>query len=479
MDNNKIRLRNLDHEVIDYFKKTEDKISFDDLESNIVEEIKTDASSGLAYNDEELRNRIITIEDTYVKTADGDNKYAFKSDTYDKSQVDSKFSSLSNVVDGKLDQKLSISAAEIGYIKNDNNVITETMLSTDLQNKVNARYENKRPEDGSGSEVSISDFNMLKVAVTTNTTNINNILASYVTKSSVISKAQLDADIQKVLDTARTTDIKINEADLDETLVTKINGGGGVSSTDSLVYELVNSFKGEYGQLFYARTDENGDSKIIPRYMYAEEVLLVSKSSDLTAAKSYSLSHDYDYVGDMANNELLYYSSEQTWEVYEEEPLFEYILGRFTLDYSTGNVYYGSDETNSTVFIDTTVYETKTAHQSDINSLTGDIDSLETEISNVRTTHNTDKTAIDNELSTLNTALTNLTSSLNQLKTTVSNNKNDVDSSVSDINADISTLNDSITTINESLNTIATEITDIKARLTALEPEDTDTGGTT
>ena len=33
MDNNKIRLRNLDPEVIDYFKKTEDKISFDDLES--------------------------------------------------------------------------------------------------------------------------------------------------------------------------------------------------------------------------------------------------------------------------------------------------------------------------------------------------------------------------------------------------------------------------------------------------------------
>ena len=479
MDNNKIRLRNLDAEVLEYFKKTEDKISFDDLESNVVEEIKTDASSGLAYNDEELRNRIITVEDTYVKTADGDNKYAFKSETYNKSQVDSKLSGLSNIVDGKLDEKLSISAAETGYLKNGDNVITETMLSTDLQNKVNARYENKRPDEGSGSEVSISDFNMLKVAVTTNTTNINNILASYVTKSSVVSKAQLDAEVQKILDTARTTDVKINEADLDETLVTKINSGGGTSSTDSLVYELVNSFKGEYGQLFYARTDENGDYKIVPRYMYAEEVLLVSKSSDLTAAKSYSLSHDYDYVGDITNNELLYYSSEQTWEVYEEETLFEYILGRFTLDYSTGNVYYGSDETSCTVFIDTTVYETKTAHQSDINSLTGDIDSLETEISNVRATHNTDKTAIDNELSALNTTLTNLTSSLNQLKTTVTNNKNNTDSSISDINSEITGLKDSITSINESLNTIATEITDIKARLTALEPEEPDAGGTT
>ena len=48
MDNNKIKLRNLDVEVLEYFKKTEDKISFDDLENNVVEEIKTDASSGLA-----------------------------------------------------------------------------------------------------------------------------------------------------------------------------------------------------------------------------------------------------------------------------------------------------------------------------------------------------------------------------------------------------------------------------------------------
>ena len=179
MDNNKIRLRNLDAEVLEYFKKTEDKISFDDLESNVVEEIKTDASSGLAYNDEELRNRIIAVEDTYVKTADGDNKYAFKSETYNKSQVDSKLSGLSNIFDGKLDEKLSISAAETGYLKNGDNVITETMLSTDLQNKVNARYENKRPDEGSGSEVSISDFNMLKVAVTTNTTNINNMLSNF------------------------------------------------------------------------------------------------------------------------------------------------------------------------------------------------------------------------------------------------------------------------------------------------------------
>ena len=43
MDNNRIRLRNLDKEVLDYFKKREDKIGFDELSSNVVEEIKTDA----------------------------------------------------------------------------------------------------------------------------------------------------------------------------------------------------------------------------------------------------------------------------------------------------------------------------------------------------------------------------------------------------------------------------------------------------
>ena len=84
MDNYRIRLRNLDPEVLEYFRKTNEKIGFDGLNSDVVVEIKNDAASGLAYNDAELRNRIIALETDYVKTSVGDIRYALKSTIYTK-----------------------------------------------------------------------------------------------------------------------------------------------------------------------------------------------------------------------------------------------------------------------------------------------------------------------------------------------------------------------------------------------------------
>ena len=234
---------------------------------------------------------------------------------------------------------------------------------------------------------------------------------------------------------------------------------------------MINSFRGEYGQLFYAKTDDDGNTKIIPRYIYAEEVLLVSKPSELATAKSYSLSHDYDYVGDITNNELLYYSDDQNWEVYAEETLFEYILGRFALDYSSNNIYYGSDETGCKIFIDTSIYEPKTAHQADIESVNADIQELADDLSSFKNTQASEKVVIESELSGINTSMTELSTKLEQLNGTVTSNKSDADSSIAAINSSISTLSDSIADINSTLLSISAEITDIKARLTALEPE--------
>ena len=470
MDNYRIRLRNLDPEVLEYFRKTNEKIGFDGLNSDVVVEIKNDAASGLAYNDAELRNRIIALETDYVKTSVGDSRYALKSNTYTKTETDNKISALSSSINSELSDKLSVSDAETLYIKNVANIITETMLSTDLQNKVNARYENKRPEDSSGSEVSISDFNLLKVAVNTNTSNINDILGSYVTKNTTIPLSQLDSNTQKIVNTARTTSVKITESDLSETLVSKINSsGGGSSSVDNMVYELVNSFKGEYGQLFYAKLDDDGNTKIIPRYLYAEEVLLVSKASDLATAKSYSLSQDYDYIGDIANNQLVYYSDTQTWEVYDEETLFEYIIGRFAKDYSTGNIYYGSDETTCEVFIDTTVYETKTAHQNDLVNINTEISNLRSDIDTLETNNSEDIKLLNTTISSISSSVSTLDTQLNQLKSTVTSNKTSADSSISSINSQISTINTNISTLSASITTLTDEIEAIKTRLNALE----------
>lgn len=471
MDNYRIKLRNLDPEVLAYFRNINDKIGFDELNSDVVIEIKNDAASGLAYNDAELRNRIATLETDYIKTSVGDNRYALKTETYTKTETDNKISTLSSSINGKLAEKLSVSDAQSQYIKSGPNVITETMLSTDLQNKVNARYENKRPEDNSGSEVTISDFNLLKVAVNTNTSNISNILASYVTNSTTIPLSQLDTDTQKIINSARTNNVKITEADLSESLITKINssGGDGSSSVDNMVYDLVNSFRGDYGQLFYAKLDDEGNTKIIPRYLYAEEVLLVSKASDLATAKSYSLSQDYDYVGDIANNQLLYYSDTQAWEVYNEETLFEYILGRFAKDYSTNNIYYGSDETTCEVFIDATIYETKTAHQNDIASLNTEISNLSSDIDTLETNHSEDIRLLNTTISSISSSVSSLDTQLNQLKSTVSSNKTSTDNSISSINTQISNINTSIDSLSASIATLTSEIEAIKTRLDALE----------
>ena len=45
MSINKVRIRNLDDEILNYFRKTEDKIGYDQLNKDVVTEIKNNKSN--------------------------------------------------------------------------------------------------------------------------------------------------------------------------------------------------------------------------------------------------------------------------------------------------------------------------------------------------------------------------------------------------------------------------------------------------
>ena len=94
MRSDRIRIRNLDREVLEYFRNINQKITFDSLDASIVTEIKNGEGTN-KYNDAELRSRIISLENKKLAAADAENIYAKKVDTYSKTETDALFSSFS------------------------------------------------------------------------------------------------------------------------------------------------------------------------------------------------------------------------------------------------------------------------------------------------------------------------------------------------------------------------------------------------
>ena len=84
---NKIKLHNLDEEVINYFLNKDTKIIYDYLAEDIISDIKND-SSDIGYNDTELRNRIISLEDNNIDTSVIQSNYYNKTETYSRSEID-------------------------------------------------------------------------------------------------------------------------------------------------------------------------------------------------------------------------------------------------------------------------------------------------------------------------------------------------------------------------------------------------------
>jgi len=355
---NKIRIRNLDEEVLKYFRKYENKIVFDDLDEAVIKEIKNGTGTELnQYNDAELRNRIIALENDKLGSEDAENIYLKKEDGNTSDEIDKKIAASKK----DLEEKIAFEVDEINqtFIKKDKNVISEEMLSSDLQNKVNARYENKRPDGSSGSGIPESEFNKLKVQVNTNSESIEDLQiyvnTNVVLKDDVILFDQLDTDTQNKIANSRQENIPIEMGDLSTDLQKKLSmAAGDTSEILEEVLELKNSFKGETGQVFYSNYDEEEDIySIEAKYIFAEDTILINDSDVLESAKEYAATHQIDYIADIQNN-ILYSINVSTldWENDAANDAYTFLSGRIVLEYPIKNLYVGTSTVSCTKIVD-------------------------------------------------------------------------------------------------------------------------------
>lgn len=480
MDNNKIKLRNLDEEVLKYFRVSQDKLDFDDLNQEVLD-VLNNTNAVHSYNDAGLRSDIAELRENKVDKIEGDSRYVMRSDGYTKTEIDAYRAGRNSAIDTELAKKLSIAEAEVNYAKSAPGSITETMLSTELQNKVNARYENKRPEDGS-SGVSESDFNLLKVAVNTNTTNIDKILGSYISKNTAISKSLLDASVQNILDNARLTTNKISMSDLDNELSQKINAAGS-GSGGSLENSINNFANIEKGDTLFATTRTDGSFAMDARKVFAREVLLISNSSDLAKAKSYFLTDGkYEYIGDIesVSGDLYFYSSDNTWEKETGRTVYDLVAGRFAYDYSTQNMYFGSTPASCVEFIRLSDYLSNGDFEYEFTEFDDRLVELEVDFNDLATDYTSHKTGNTAKFNELDNAIKNLNNSITQVDGNLSSYKTSNDAALNSTNSKLSTLesnfnnyktsnNSAVAAVKSTADTAASSAGELQSKMSSVQ----------
>ena len=129
----KIKKYNLDNELLKYLRNVDSKITYDDLDSEVKKDIKnmlpSSANQTIAkYDDSELRSRIINLEN----------------DKQDVSSALTKQDIVDEINESKSLLTNAIKTEMLNYIKNENGVISESLLSNELKSKINARYNSNR-----------------------------------------------------------------------------------------------------------------------------------------------------------------------------------------------------------------------------------------------------------------------------------------------------------------------------------------------
>lgn len=350
---NKIRIRNFDEEVLAYFQKKSEKIQYDNLDQDIINDIKNGVGAAYRYNDEELRNRVGQLESEKLDKTEADTLYPKKATVYSKEETDKKVSDLDDKLSVELDGKLDLETSKQLYIQLKDGVVTENLLSDDLIMKVNARYENQRPsESGSGGGVPPSEFNLLKVQVGNNTDSINS-LKEYVNSNvmlntDIILMGQLDIGVRDLIEGARQETEKIEMSDLSKDIQDKLAFAGEdnsdlIAMIDSL-NKIMNAKRGEV--LIGDGVDEAaGISKMTSTFIYLSDTIIIKDSQKLAEAEAWAKTQGILYVADLAANVLYeYIVEEDTWKVTSEYNATEKLAGRFCTEYQTQNIYFGIDE---------------------------------------------------------------------------------------------------------------------------------------
>lgn len=178
-----------------HFKYT--KIGYDDLSPDIVTTIKSGSNAKTAYNDEELRNRIVRIENEKKGIADITELINKNNENYfQKNEVIDKIKELLAKTKREIDADITTK------IPFRNKVIDESMLSDDLQYKVNARYNNlfNTVEAKDPSAEFKNDLNALKQetkSLKEYTKTLQSILQNNVIKKTdYIAEGNLDASLR-------------------------------------------------------------------------------------------------------------------------------------------------------------------------------------------------------------------------------------------------------------------------------------------
>lgn len=391
----KIKVRNLDEEVLEYFRRNDGKITFDGLDPSVVTEIKNGSGTN-KYNDAELRSRIIILEDDKLSKTDAQSTYRKSEDSYTKKEIDDMLGTYGGEVDGKL----TIEKADERYLQKQDNVITENYLSEDLRNKVNARYENKRPDGsgGSGSEggntggVNQSDFNILRVQVDNNTTNLatlkDYVQENTISKENKVTRAFLDSSIVATLDDARLKSVLIGMSDLNEEVTKKLSNTlqgsfdtleANIQGNTQSIEEITESIALPTGYVMMGALGSNETTPVLKKCLvYSEDVIIVSKTEWLNDAMKEAVENEVSHIIVDAGDEQahLYTYADGKWAIDNSIGPTELMVGRFASGYKTNNLYFGTSVDEFEAIVDTESFATKT----EINSLKTQIEELKKEI---------------------------------------------------------------------------------------------------
>ncbi len=391
----KIKVRNLDEEVLEYFRRNDGKITFDGLDPSVVTEIKNGSGTN-KYNDAELRSRIIILEDDKLSKTDAQSTYRKSDDSYTKKEIDDMLGNYGGEVEGKL----TVEKADERYLQKQDNVITENYLSEDLRNKVNARYENKRPEGsgGSGSEggntggVNQSDFNILRVQVDNNTTNLatlkDYVQENTISKENKVTRAFLDSSIVATLDDARLKSVLIGMSDLNEEVTKKLSNTlqgsfdtleANIQGNTQSIEEITESIALPTGYVVMGALGSNETTPILKKCLvYSEDVIIVSKTEWLNDAMKEAVENEVSHIIVDAGDEQahLYTYADGKWAIDSSIGPTELMVGRFASGYKTNNLYFGTSVDEFEAIVDTESFASK----EEINALKTQIEELKKEI---------------------------------------------------------------------------------------------------
>lgn len=400
MSVNKIRLRNLDDEVLKYFRKVTDRIGYDQLNSDVVTQIKNSggSSSGTVYNDSELRNRLINVENTMLSKTAAASTYAAKTD-YDTTAV----------VNTKIDQakaniNSSIANLDNKYVKKENGSVVESYLSQELINKINAHTQ----PSSSNTDDSVA-IGELKIQTNRNASEITSIKSTLDTrvfmKDDPISIDNLDEDLQIMINNGRPISALIGIDDLDPVVRRKLD-----DKTTAVTQNIIDAMarNGDDGQTFIInKVPGQADTySVTPKHIVLRDIFvfkmdktyldneIVIKSTDkddpdedrtFDSAKTYAQNNGYTYIADVNRNVLLTRNtSNNTWT--EENPsaekIYEKLIGCFVFSYPDGAFYYcrkkgGNEFKNNTIEI---FNPEDYVRQIDINQTIEYFDELETRV---------------------------------------------------------------------------------------------------